>query len=203
MRPGMERFVGLAICSSSRRLFSCTSAGHFRAFHLAAEPPSDSSSLTPIESRELRLPGPLQDCAFHPARDPTHFAYSGEEVPPSIWSIALAFSEPPLLSAHTDEDEQAKDEQDSENVPPMNGKARKRKRQLEAKSKARELLHGEVFRAKNVSVCDRQLVHCQLADTSSGFPAAERCSRPRATSQYHFHLLGFYLIRFVKFSKHE
>ncbi|KDN45950.1 hypothetical protein K437DRAFT_294421 [Tilletiaria anomala UBC 951] len=150
MRPGMERWVGMAVGQGA--VYSCTSAGAFRATFLRAV--SDSTSLEVAESTELNFPSPLQDCAFHPAQNPTHFAYGGEEVPLSVWNVKMALSQPteesPVNNGTETAGGAATPAVANENAAQMTAKERKRKRQAQARSKAKELLHGEVFRAKNL-----------------------------------------------------
>ncbi|CAO1630457.1 unnamed protein product [Parajaminaea phylloscopi] len=163
MKAGLQRWVGLAIGSDG--VFAATSAGDFAYTRLGpvgqvsdAEASTSTSSRpstsTPrqisVESTQrLELPEPLQSLVFHPQVNPTHFLYGGEEVPLSIWDIGLAFS--PQTRAGTDDgDAEAATTHSADVEATGNAKLRKRKRQAEAKAKARELLWGEVWRAKNL-----------------------------------------------------
>ena len=121
-----------------------------------------------VESMQrLELPEPLQSLVFYPTQHPTHFTYGGEEIPLSLWDIGTA------LSPRKDDDGEEEDEEaangrevyaapngelaDNSNnndhamTTRDNSKQRKRKRQAEARAKAKELLWGEIWRAKNVS----------------------------------------------------
>lgn len=146
MKAGIHRFVGLAL--SKHGVFTITSSGVLRYTPIAV-----TADHTPpvIEVREAKvldhLPSPLQHASFYPAFDPTHFCYGGEDIPLSLWHIPTALSEQPTDSVADMSVESFK----TEDVSELNSKQRKRKRQLEAKSKARELLWGEVWRAKNLA----------------------------------------------------
>jgi hypothetical protein len=102
----------------------------------------------------------LQSLIFHPASDPTHFLYGGEEIPLSLWHLQTALS--PESRGHDAEEDDANGEgdhaapngeekQSNGNNGTTNAKLRKRKRQAEARAKAKELMWGEIWRAKNVS----------------------------------------------------
>lgn len=144
MKAGIHRWIGLAVGRSG--IYSLTSSGVYRftPLHIAQ---NEGASVTVGEPKVIdTLPSPLQHASFSPASDPTHFCYGGEDVPLSLWSIETASSEPPI--SNLEEEESARSATDADEG--LNSKQRKRKRQLEAKSKARDLLWGEVWRAKNL-----------------------------------------------------
>lgn len=170
MKPGLQRWVGLAV--HSRGIVACASSGAFTFFPLASSYNKEEEEeaekvagqgveLAEAEVVRLELPGPLQQLVFHregASEDPTHFAYGGEEVPLSLWDLNKALSEAPgpdnvdgqldggeAAGEAVAEDAQAKEAGE-------NAKARKRKRQAEARQKNKELFWGEIWRAKNVSV---------------------------------------------------
>lgn len=130
-------FPSLVACSG---VYSCTSAGAFRFTPIT----SDSQNIlgTPVT---LELPGPLQHLTFQPPTNPTRFSYGGEEIPVSLWDISVALSEQPPQNTAADESTE------SINTENLTGKMKKRKRQAEARAKARELMWGEVWRSRNVS----------------------------------------------------
>ncbi|PWN93821.1 hypothetical protein FA10DRAFT_32442 [Acaromyces ingoldii] len=172
MKPGLQRWVGLAV--HSRGIVACASSGAFTFFPLASSYSKEEEEeeeeeaekvvgqgveLAEAEVVRLELPGPLQQLVFHregASEDPTHFAYGGEEVPLSLWDLNKALSEAPgpenvdgqhggseAAGEVVAEDAQAK-------VAGENAKARKRKRQAEARQKNKELVWGEIWRAKNL-----------------------------------------------------
>lgn len=141
MKAGIQRFIGLAV--GGEGVYSLTSSGVFRFTPVAV----GSGEAQVGEAKIIdTLPSPLQHASFYPASNPTHFVYGGEDVPLSLWHIPTALSDQPegvvadmsVESIKTDE------------LSGLNSKQRKRKRQLEAKTKARELMWGEVWRAKNL-----------------------------------------------------
>lgn len=171
MKPGLQRWVGLAV--HPRGIVACTSSGAFTFFALAATPAAaegerkqeqENTGISHLEAESIKvdLPGPLQQLTFYHDRQtakgaPTHFAYGGEEVPLSVWDLAQVLSEAPSLpqtdklngnSSHqtTTLDEGHGDQE----ATGENAKARKRKRQAEARHKNKELMWGEVWRAKNL-----------------------------------------------------
>jgi ribosome biogenesis protein NSA1 len=148
-----------------RRIYSCTSAGAFRLTTLDTSTPTISITST----TELTLPSPLQDCTFlYPppsssssssseSQDPTHFAYGGEEIPLSLWHVDSAFQSSssnqtqPRASTEKKPPPPSPSSQQQDGEETLNSKQRKRKRQAEARAAAKELLDGEVFRAKNLA----------------------------------------------------
>lgn len=166
MKAGLQRWVGLAI--GKQGIYAATSAGDFTFSAVRKTLESSSASgATAYEvevAHRLALPEPLQAVAFYPSTDPSHFLYGGEEIPLSIWHIETALS-PPTSSGEEGKGSvgngnAAEGEEyiapEGELATPQagaageNAKMRKRKRQAEAKAKARELLWGEVWRAKNL-----------------------------------------------------
>jgi ribosome biogenesis protein NSA1 len=109
-----------------------------------------------------RLPEPLQCCEFEPKSDPRFFAYGGEDVPLSVNDISHFFSstEENHEDDHDvdevkgngvgDQDEQENGLGASEEADSSTSK--KRRRAAERKAKAKELMKGEIWRAKNVSM---------------------------------------------------
>ncbi|WFD27639.1 hypothetical protein MNAN1_002640 [Malassezia nana] len=87
------------------------------------------------------VPGPLHHVAFYPpASDtPSHFAYGGEQVPLSVWSLAKA-----LEAAQWPMEPSASDE------PSTVRSGGKRPAATTKSSKSRDLLPGELWRAKNL-----------------------------------------------------
>ena len=145
MKAGIQRFIGLAV--GTQGIYSVTSSGVLR-FTPISVTVGESSTAEAGEGRVLEhLPAPLQHASFYPASNPTHFCYGGEDIPLSLWHIPTALSEQPADSAADMSVESIKT---SEDLSALNSKQRKRKRQLEAKSKARELAWGELWRAKNL-----------------------------------------------------
>ncbi|KAJ9479126.1 Ribosome biogenesis protein NSA1 [Pseudozyma hubeiensis] len=141
MKAGIHRFIGLAV--SKQGVCSVTSSGIFRYTPIAVV-----GNVAELGEAKVidHLPSPLQHASFHPASDPSHFCYGGEDIPLSLWHVPTAVSEQPADSVADMSVESIK----TEDLSGLNSKQRKRKRQLEAKSKARELLWGEVWRAKNL-----------------------------------------------------
>ncbi|UZJ54752.1 hypothetical protein CBS101457_004072 [Exobasidium rhododendri] len=143
MRENIHRWVGLAVAPDG--IYSCTSAGSF-----------DFTSLDPLKgeileenNKHIELPEPLQALAFEPESDPKFFAFGGEEVPLSVWDISKARSAPPP-SEDEPQDSEGNDEGESDNAPALSGKAKKRKRIVEKRAKAKEYKWGEIWRAKNL-----------------------------------------------------
>jgi WD40 repeat protein len=157
MKKGIHRWVGLAI--SKEGVFACTSAGHFRFFRIGRQADDHVASLEG-EDFSVDLPEPLQQLTFQPQIDPTHFAYGGEEIPLSVWDISQIINKSAPDSAGSGNgkeqhgsngaDSSVADEAGNEDDQGMNSKARKRKRAAENRAKARELLQGEIWRAKNL-----------------------------------------------------
>ncbi|CBQ73041.1 conserved hypothetical protein [Sporisorium reilianum SRZ2] len=144
MKAGIHRFIGLAV--GTQGVYSLTSSGVFRFTPITV---TETATAT-AEAGEAKvldhLPSPLQHASFYPATNPTRFCYGGEDVPLSLWHIRTALSDQPAESVADMSIESIK----TEDLSALNSKQRKRKRQLEAKSKARELVWGEVWRAKNL-----------------------------------------------------
>ena len=146
MKAGVQRFIGLAV--GSQGVYSVTSSGVFRFTRLTVTGSGSQATAQLGEAKILdNLPSPLQHTSFSPASNPTHFCYGGEDIPLSLWHIPTAVSEPP---AHSVADMSVESIKSADDVSVLNSKQRKRKRQLEAKTKARELMWGEVWRAKNL-----------------------------------------------------
>ncbi|CCF52881.1 hypothetical protein NDA14_001158 [Ustilago hordei] len=142
MKAGIQRFIGLAV--GEEGVYSVTSSGVFRftPISIAAEGNAEVGEAKVLDY----LPAPLQHVSFYPSTNPTHFCYGGEDIPLSLWHIPTAVSEQQEsavgdLSIHSTK---------TEDLAGLNSKQRKRKRQLEAKTKARELMWGEIWRAKNL-----------------------------------------------------
>ncbi|PWN21710.1 hypothetical protein BCV69DRAFT_281646 [Microstroma glucosiphilum] len=159
MKPGLQRWVGLAV--GPEGIYACTSAGNFIYASLSSDATSSSTrpKLQVSHVQRLELPEPLQSLVFHPASDPTHFLYGGEEIPLSLWHLQTALS--PESRGNDGEEDDANGEGDhaapngeekhsNGSNGTMNAKMRKRKRQAEARAKAKELMWGEVWRAKNL-----------------------------------------------------
>lgn len=163
MKKGVHRWVGLAVAQDG--IFACTSAGDLRFFSIDQEKGSKDAALTSTGDYTKReLPEPLQMVTFEPKSDPTHFAYGGEEIPLSVWDARQA------ISPNEEVQNGNKNETFSSSSRSTNGtngshsvntmdeevdgaaanKQRKRKRILENRAKARELMSGEIWRAKNL-----------------------------------------------------
>ena len=160
------RTVGSALPSPTRKypfltcsgLFSCTSSGAFRYVELSKfgllsesdgvliltqlnEPELDSATL------KWTVPGPLYHVAFYPDLDssPSFFAYGGEHVPLSLWSIKETLEHYKNPSAELGQAKaKAADNQSGE------GGTGKRKSPTSRGSKALNLHPGEIWRARNV-----------------------------------------------------
>lgn len=102
-----------------------------------------SDELVQEASKTWDLPSPLHKLAFYPAESPapTHFAYGGEQIPLSLWSITQLLVGKREGNAGTNENETQSESNQS-------GKRKK----ASQSNKNRALLFGEVWRAKNVSV---------------------------------------------------
>lgn len=140
-------------------IYAATSAGDFTKTVLKHDSSSASSSTAPANqlltieaTHRLSLPEPLQSVVFYPASHPSNFLYGGEEIPLSIWNIDTALSTPPSTQNEANDSETytAPNGEAAAAATGENSKMRKRKRQAEARAKAKELLWGEVWRAKNV-----------------------------------------------------
>lgn len=146
MKAGIHRFIGLAVGQDG--VYSVTSSGIFRFTPITIGASGQEATAEVAQAKVLdHLPSPLQHASFYPASNPTHFCYGGEDIPISLWHIPTALSEQPTDSVADMSIESIKT---TEDLSGLNSKQRKRKRQLEAKSKARELVWGEVWRAKNL-----------------------------------------------------
>lgn len=157
MKKGIHRWVGLAVAHDG--IFACTSAGDFRFYSIIEEEQardSGESGLAGTTAPVLReLPEPLQHVVFEPPSEPTHFAYGGEEIPLSVWDARQAISpETQMAEAEVVSDMRtgsgAGMEDTEEGGKALSGKMRKRKRAAENRVKARELMWGEIWRAKNL-----------------------------------------------------
>lgn len=162
MRKGVHRWVGLAVAHDG--IFACTSAGDMRFFSIDQEEGSKDAILASKGDYIKReLPEPLQIVTFEPKSNPTHFAYGGEEIPLSVWDARQAISS----QEETHDGNSSSPSSPSKNTNGPNGtqqingmdeevdavtanKQRKRKRIMENRAKARELLWGETWRAKNL-----------------------------------------------------
>ncbi|CEH15357.1 WD40/YVTN repeat-like-containing domain [Ceraceosorus bombacis] len=162
MRAGMERW--LALSYSQRHIYSITSAGSLRRTELLLAPSTavvqddfsereiQSSSDNAIaqgawslgESTTLDLPAPLQSATFYPVHEPTHLLMGGEQQALSLWDLKAAFEPTAESDTSLVETERNGNAQESG----LSAKERKRKRQAENRAKARELLPGELWRAK-------------------------------------------------------
>lgn len=165
MKKGVHRWVGLAV--SHDGIFACTSAGDMRFFSIDQEEGSKDATLSlKGDCIKRELPEPLQMVTFEPKANPTHFAYGGEEIPLSVWDARQAISS---IEAPHDGESSENASSSSRNINGSNGtherngmeeeeevdaatanKQRKRKRIMENRAKARELLWGEIWRAKNL-----------------------------------------------------
>lgn len=148
MKAGIHRFIDLAV--GAEGVYSVTSSGVFRftPINVVSEAKVELGEATVLDN----LPSPLQHASFYPTSNPTHFCYGGEDVPLSLWHLPSALSEPTqdVVGDMSVESVKTSPTAAAEDLSGLNSKQRKRKRQLEAKTKARELLHGEVWRAKNL-----------------------------------------------------
>lgn len=135
---------------------------------------ADTPALKEGKTIQRDFPEPLQSCIFYPSADPRCLLYGGEEIPLSMWDLEAVISGRLSESASNEEQSQetstSNAEQESSNghAEGGNAKMRKRKRQAEARAKAKELLPGEIWRAKNVSKCPPWLslrFSCVYADT--------------------------------------
>ncbi|PWZ02199.1 hypothetical protein BCV70DRAFT_198478 [Testicularia cyperi] len=146
MKAGIQRFIGLAV--GTHGIYSITSSGVFRFTPIAiVDSEAELGKPTTLNS----LPSPLQHASFYPASDPSHFCYGGEDIPLSLWHIPTAIAEPSSATdASNAGDESFESVKTGDDLAGLNSKQRKRKRQLESRAKARELLWGEVWRAKNL-----------------------------------------------------
>lgn len=138
------------LCHLCSGVYSCTSSGAFRF-----SPFEGQSAASPVE---LELPGPLQHLIFYPPLNPEYFFYGGEEIPLSLWDVEVAMS--PAPSGNEVAPSDSRDDQDANGVA-YSSKMKKRKRQAELKAKAKELMWGEVWRAKNVSFAFGPVSNCK------------------------------------------
>lgn len=146
MKAGIQRFIGLAV--GKEGVYSVISSGVFRFTPITLSTSTSTEASAKIGEAKVidHLPAPLQHVDFYPSSNPTHFCYGGEDVPLSLWHIPTALSEQ-VQDVTAD---MSLDSIKTEDFSGFNSKQRKRKRQLEAKTKARELMWGQVWRAKNL-----------------------------------------------------
>ena len=147
MRVGVERWVGLQLTKTyvdgtyRSGLVSCTSGGFFRYVPLTELLNGETTPEAWASSAiTWTVPSPLHHVAFYPPRSdtPTHFAYGGEQVPLSIWSLAKA-----LESAQQPVQPEPSEE-------PSSGHTGSKRSASSKSSKGRGLLPGELWRAKNL-----------------------------------------------------
>lgn len=152
-----ERVCYVAFVTDTSGVLSCTSGGKFRYVPLSRYTLGDTSNeykdLKSLSEEQLdeiackwTVPGPLHHVAFYPETSvtPRYFAYGGEQVPLSVWDLPKALE----YYAHSSE----------ESVPTSGDaitddaqKTGEKRRASSGKSgKQRELLPGEVWRAKNL-----------------------------------------------------
>ncbi|SNX84375.1 uncharacterized protein MEPE_03084 [Melanopsichium pennsylvanicum] len=143
MKPGIQRFIGLAV--DTQGVYSVTSSGVLRFTPISVTGTTQVTAEVGEPKVLDHLPAPLQHASFYPSTNPTHFCYGGEDIPLSLWHIPTALSQPSIEA-----DMSVESIRTTEDLSSLNSKQRKRKRQLEAKSKASELVWGEVWRAKNL-----------------------------------------------------
>lgn len=161
MKKGVHRWVGLAVAHDG--IFACTSAGDMRFFSIDQEEGSKDATLAMKgDCIKRELPEPLQMVSFEPKSDPTHFAYGGEEIPLSVWDARQAISSNgEVQDGESNENASSSSRNGSSGTHTVNGmeeevdaatanKQRKRKRIMENRAKARELMLGEIWRAKNL-----------------------------------------------------
>lgn len=147
MRVGVERWVGLRLSPASKEsaydseLYACTSGGFFRHVNLGACTEKVDANKVAESTTVWTIPSPLHHVAFYPddtSVRPTHFASGGEQVLLSIWHVDQVIENARAAPASTQEGGDASVEH-----------AGKKRNALKS-SKARELLPGEVWRAKNL-----------------------------------------------------
>lgn len=148
MRVGVERWVGLQltqryVCDTNRSgLVSCTSGGFFRYVPLADLLENKEASAEQWDASAITwtVPGPLHHVAFYPPQSDTltHFAYGGEQVPLSVWSLskALEAAKQPMQPDASEE--------------PLPARAGSKRSAASKSSKKCDLLPGELWRAKNL-----------------------------------------------------
>lgn len=118
--------------------------------------------MTEVNGVTETLAEPLQCCEFEPSINPRYLAIGGEDVHLSVFEINKLFParEGDDSLVQLDEGGNAGpsngnvDEEEGQNdiTEHLSNVAKKRKRSAEQRSKARELVKGEIWRAKNVSV---------------------------------------------------
>ncbi|CAD6939794.1 unnamed protein product [Tilletia controversa] len=176
MRAGMERWVGLSVGSSG--IYSCTSAGALRFTPVVRmKEPGEILTVTNLTAGEATVVklrnAPLTHVVFTTLprtasasasntnnSDPTHFLCGGHDVPLSIWHLPSAFAStiahgplaisPAARDASSAVQKVVPADGAGEGEDALSGKQKKRKRQIEARNKAKELREGEVWRAKNL-----------------------------------------------------
>lgn len=117
-----------------------------------AELPEDATSLHQATEQQLdevavkwTVPGPLHQVAFYPDNNaPEYFAYGGEQVPLSVWSLSKT------LNHRIDHEfvSSPKETGDDENSTEIT--AGKKRRASSQSGKQKELFFGEIWRAKNL-----------------------------------------------------
>lgn len=117
--------------------------------------------MTKADNHSESLAEPLQCCEFEPNINPKFLAIGGEYVHLSVFEIDRLFStlesveddeeNGPSGSSNMKKDEEEEVEVDTEIAKELSSAAKKRKRAAEKRSKAKELVKGEIWRAKNVS----------------------------------------------------
>ncbi|CAO1627610.1 unnamed protein product [Sympodiomycopsis kandeliae] len=143
MKAGLQRWVGLSICDTG--VYACTSAGDWTFTRVQADQEDEEEEDV---VHRVGLPEPLQSCIFYPEYNPRYFLYGGEQVPLSIWDIECIKNGGKISEGDDDNEEEDK----SGDTSGLNAKQRKRKRQIENRAKAKELLPpGEIWRAKNLA----------------------------------------------------
>ena len=164
-------------------LVSATSSGAFRYLDLSkfaiGKGENDSEGIPLDEATDEQLdaasykwtvPGPLHQVTFFSATSdtPTHFAYGGEQVPLSLWSITAAIQHVKEPKTTENGGDASKVQENTESA------ANQGKRKKASGGKHRELLPGELWRAKNVrrsrvtqetDAISFQMTVCRFRDT--------------------------------------
>lgn len=144
-------------------IYSCTSAG------LISQTKLDISSDGKVSRNGgsfRSLPEPLQCCEFEPKSEPRFFAYGGEDVALSVNDVGKFFS--PIDGDNEESHDENHDENHGEADRAGEGdqegayqgessKTKKRRRAVERRAKARELMWGEIWRAKNLPADELKL----------------------------------------------
>jgi ribosome biogenesis protein NSA1 len=135
-------------------IYSCTSAGLI--WQIKLDIASDGKVARNGGSFRT-LPEPLQCCEFEPKSEPRFFAYGGEDVALSVNDVGKFFS------AADEDDEESQDEnndgadQERAEEQEESSKTKKRRRAAERRAKAKELMRGEIWRAKNLPADELKL----------------------------------------------